>query len=704
MGLFWQDWQSKDTQKAMAAAAFLESDGALLRAAKHARDEAVALFAVSRIQDQLLLERLALGEPRVSARVAGMALQRLAGCAEFTDILQRFEYEEGESSEPRVTAVLSAAMDLTEDPTVFAKLLKTLTPKERSAYLKHCMKDDDFMPTVLLHCVGLFSCDAPEMEAILWRFSDKTILKALGLLDDFGVTLSDAATVLVGGLRTTQAVLEALGTAKAIKERLMALERITDQPTLLEIALSNDSATVRHEAAERLNRHADIIQFIDMMPYQTTESLLQKALGAAPVGHKGGRTGQKRGAAAPALSQEQLYRVATRSFDKKARKKAGSMLTDPDDFDLYAGHNMSDLDEETVLRVESQPLLAKLACDGFPYRQSIRMAAVSRLTVDERLGQVVWVHTQDKQTEEKRQLVRSALSRIKNQDIIYQAMGLADDLMTYIDTDAVDYITDADILLKVVLGGSRFAEAAAEKIQGEAALKEIVLKSNPGNAAYEVACRKLEDMRIAALGSLDESALMATVDNDPSSRVRTAAVPFIEDQDFLEKHALYDESLGVRAAACVRLTRWAALLKMVLEDSISLDTVLERLCSDGFISERAAIVAAAAVYVKSGAEGQASRFAHVIAKLAGLGIEEVYVRYAGMGYVEKQIEKLLNCRELEDYNHALHFLRYAYGKSSDCRDALEKLNKHKVIKHDDFVARCDEDSYSIMVEEIIDFV
>ncbi len=170
------------------------------------------------------------------------------------------------------------------------------------------------------------------------------------------------------------------------------------------------------------------------------------------------------------------------------------------------------------------------------------------------------MHTQDKQTEEKRQLVRSGSVRIKNQDIIYQGDGLADDLMTYIDTDAMDYITDADILHKVVLGGSRFAEAAAEKTQGEAALKEIVLKSNPGNAAYEVACRKLEDMRIAALGSLDESALMATVDND---RLRASAqrlVPFIEDQDFLEKHALYDESLGVRAAACVRLTRWAALL------------------------------------------------------------------------------------------------------------------------------------------------
>jgi hypothetical protein len=50
-------------------------------------------------------------------------------------------------------------------------------------------------------------------------------------------------------------------TAKAIKET-DALERITDQPTLLEIALSMDSATVRHEAAERLNRHADIIQLL----------------------------------------------------------------------------------------------------------------------------------------------------------------------------------------------------------------------------------------------------------------------------------------------------------------------------------------------------------------------------------------------------------------------------------------------------------
>jgi hypothetical protein len=96
----------------MAAAAFLESDGALLRAAKPARDGGwrFSRFRVFRINFCL---SVCAGEPRVSARVAGMALQRLAGCAEFTDILQRFEYEEGESSEPRVTAVLSAAMDLT---------------------------------------------------------------------------------------------------------------------------------------------------------------------------------------------------------------------------------------------------------------------------------------------------------------------------------------------------------------------------------------------------------------------------------------------------------------------------------------------------------------------------------------------------------------------------------------------------------------
>lgn len=706
MGLFIPAWQDKDTKKALAAVASLDSDGALLRAAKYANDDVVALFAVSRIKDELLLERLALSEPRVSVRVAGMALQRITDYRqEFTAILQRLEYEASQGDAPRVTALLSAAMDVTEAPAAFARMLAILEQKERNAYLKHCVKDDDFMAKALLQCIGIFSCSAPEVAAMMWRFSDKVIMKALLVLDEMGVTLSEAVSSVVQALRTREAAIEAVGTANAVSVRQMALERIDDQKALLNIALYNGSSGIRQAAAARLTDREGIIRFIGENPGDVTEALLQKVLRPAPVERKVGRNDKKPSDGdASAPTQALLLKVAINSRERKAREKAAYLITDASDLNVYARHHMSELDEKTVLRLTSQSLLAELACDKYRYQQPVRMAAVSRLTEDERLGQVVWVHTQNWPSEDEEKLVTAALGKIRNQDIIYQAMGLADGFKTHISAGALGYITDTAILLKVALGGSRFAKAAAERIEGEAELKEIVQKTKPMDDVYSVACRKLEDMRIAVLESLGESALKHTALNDPSPRVRAEAVQYIEDQDFLEKHVLFDESVGVRAAASGRLTRWEALLTMIRDCSIDPGTILKRLCSDVFLSERNEIVAAAATYVRTGEEGEASRFANVISMLTGLGMNDVYLQYGGMEYVGKQIEKLLNCRKLEDFNNALSFLHYAYGKSQHCRDALEKLKKRKVSKHDDFVAYCGEDSYSVMVEETIDFV
>jgi hypothetical protein len=731
MGLFSNEWHKKDTKKALAAVSLLKSDGALLRAAKGAHDEMVAFFAVSRIKDELLLEQLALGESRISAHVAAAALLRIAdNHQEFPVILQRLEYE-ASLGEPRVTALLNAAMDLTADPALFAKFLKALEPKERNEYLKRCVKDDNYMSMVLLHCVGLFSCTAQEMDALIWRFSDTTILKTLETIDDIGITLSESAGVLVQRLTAPESVLEAVRTAKAIKARQMALERITDQSTLLEIALHNGSSVIRQEAADRLIVQADIIQFITMNPDDVSEDLLSKALRPATAEKKGSEK-KPANTTSASLSKEQLLDVAIKSRYHKARQKAVSLITDPSDLNLYARRHMRELDEKTVLRLTSQPLLAELACDRYRYQQPIRLAAVSRLTVDERLGQVVWERTQFRQSEDDKQLVEAALSRIHNQDIIYQAMGLADGLDTYIGVEALNYISDTSILLKVAVGRNRFSKAAAERVEEEAALKEIIREAKPTGDVYYVAYKKLEAMRIAALEQADGDALKEAVLHDESISVRVAAIKRItdqdflktyvladeddesflvsaaaieriEDQDFIEKIALDDKKLSLHAAAAWRLKRWEVLLDMVSRNSVSIILARKLLCSDAFAGKRDEIVAAAALNLRKGDEEAALRFAAIIAGLTGEDEKDVCIRYGGIEFMQMQIDYLLHRTELEKFKETLAFLRYAYGRSEHYREKLEGIGGRNVSLHHDFNSSCASKSCDVMVEETIEF-
>lgn len=732
MGLFSHEWQDKDTKKALNAVSLLKSDGALLRAAKGAHDETVAFLAVSLIKDELLLEKLALGESRISVRVAAAALLRIADYyQEFPVILQRLEYE-ASLEEPRVTALLNAAMDLTTDPILFAKFLKALALKERNEYLKRCVKDDNYMSVVLLHCVGLFSRAAQEMDALIWRFSDTTILKTLETIDDIGITLSEAAAVPVRRLKAQESVLEAVRTAKAIQARQMALERITDQPTLLEIALHNGSSVIRKEAADRLTAQTDIIQFITMNPDDVSEDLLRKALRPVPIEKKGNRGKKPANTTAASLSQEQLLDVAIKSWDHKARQKAVSLITDPSDLNLYARRHMRELDEKTVLRLTSQPLLAELACDRYRYQQPIRMAAVSRLTVDERLGQVVWERTQNRQSEDDMQLVEAALSRIHNQDIIYQAMGLADGLDTYIGVEALNYISDASILLKIALGRNRFSTQAAKRIKEVSALKEIIREAKPTGDVYYVAYKKLEAMRIAALEQADGDALKEAALHDESMSVRIAAVERItdqdflktyvladeddelflvsaaaleriEDQDFIERIALDDKKLILHATAARLLKRWEVLIDMVSRNSVSIMLASKLLGSDAFAGERDEIVAAAALNLRQGDEEAALRFAEIIAGITGEDAKDVCIRYGGIEFMQMQIDNLLHRTELEKFEETFAFLRYAYGRSDYYREKLEEIGGRNVSLHHDYHSSCASKSCDVMVEETIEF-
>ena len=89
--------------------------------------------------------------------------------------------DEGAANGSRMAAVLGAAVDQTDDPVVFAKLLVCLSPGGRDTCLKHCKKDDGFLALVLCQAVSIFERAPENVRKLLWRFSVEAILRALGL-------------------------------------------------------------------------------------------------------------------------------------------------------------------------------------------------------------------------------------------------------------------------------------------------------------------------------------------------------------------------------------------------------------------------------------------------------------------------------------------------------------------------------------------
>jgi hypothetical protein len=311
-------------------------------------------------------------------------------------------------------------------------------------------------------------------------------------------------------------------------------------------------------------------------------------------------------------------------------------------------------------------------------------------------------------------------------------MGLADGLDTYIGVEALNYISDTSILLKVALGRNRFSKAAAEKVKEEAALKEIIREAKPTGDVYYVAYKKLEAMRIAALEQADGDALKEAALHDESISVRVAAIKRItdqdflktyvladeddesflvsaaaieriEDQDFIEKIALDDKKLSLHAAAAWRLKRWEVLLDMVSRNSVSIILARKLLCSDAFAGKRDEIVAAAALNLRKGDEEAALRFAAIIAGLTGEDEKDVCIRYGGIEFMQMQIDYLLHRTELEKFKETLAFLRYAYGRSEHYREKLEGIGGRNVSLHHDFNSSCASKSCDVMVEETIEF-
>ena len=706
MGLFSPSWQDRDTEKALAAVAALESDGRLFRAAMYAHDETVALAATSRIKDELLLERLALGEPGINLHVAGMALNRIAEYREeFLAILQWLQHEAVVKGDPRARALLCAGMDRADHPAAFAKMLSSLALCDRNDYLKHCDRDVDFLASVLRQLVGIFANFPEDIHSMLWRFSDETILKTLGMLDAMDMALSSVVPTVVGGLRSQESVLTAVSEPDSVAIRNVALERITGEKTFFEIALNNNRRPIRQAAAAKLTCQDNIVRIVAANPSDVTEALLVRALCSdATISKKNGKKHQADEGARPvADNQELLLNIALNSVDSKASKMAASLLTKADDLNVYARHNPGALDEKMVLRLTGQPVLTELACDDRRYAQSVRLAAVSRLTSDERLGQVVWAHTQYSPTNEQKELVSAALKRIRNQDIIYQAMGLADGIKTYIGSDALHYITDKELLLRIALGLNRFNGDAAERIDDEDDLARIVREANRKTEAYAVAVRKLEEKSIASFESADSEVLRAAALSNESSRVRMAALKYIDDQALLDTVARNDDEADVRIAAVGRMTDWKMLFAMIGEQRFDVNHILKRLSSDVFLNVRSEIVTEA-VPKSLGEERKASYFVALIAILKDCKEEDVHIEYGGPAYLEKQIAKLQDCKDLETFHDAYRFLRYAYERSEEYRKVLKPIGKKSMSKHVDFYGTsCAGDSCDVMVDVTVDF-
>ncbi len=700
MGMFSPAWQDKDRDKALAAIEKLSSDGQLFRAARDANDEIVALAAAVRINDELLLEQLALSLPRVNNRVAGFALQKIAAWPnDFRAMLQRLEDEADAGGAQRVNELLGAAMDAADDPAVFAKMLATLAQDARCCYLKDCDKNTDYLAGVLRQLVGIFAHQINDMAGVIGCFSDAVILKTTELIDETDRIMGEVVPVVVGGFRTQEARLAAVNSAVLSIVRVMALARIDDQKELFDIAMCNDRCGIRQTAAKRLEDNAAVVQYLAAHPEDATESLLSRITRRENTATK--KKGRKKEAPAPAAPDSEFWlAVALNSADENARKKAAAHLTEAGDINQYARCHPEDMDKEFVPRVTSQPLLLDMACGKFHNAKPVLLAAIQCLNNDEGLGKVVQAHTQRYATSEQHEFAEAALKRMQNQEIIYQAARLADGVQTSIGSYVIDYITDKALLLRIALG-DRFSKEAAEKISDVFDLKQIVKKTAPDSAAHRVAYRKLEDIRICALADADEDARQDAVLTDESDRVRVAAITLVNDQKFLGDMARNGQTFHIRTAAIERISDWKILFSLIGDNGFSY--VLKRLKSEEFAQEREAIVAAAAEKLMSSDRRVELNAKSIIVSQTEYKENEALIKYGGEAYIKRVIERLLGNKEMAYFREAYEFLRYAYKQCESCRDALFGIGKKTVARHVDFVSSCASESCDVTVDVTIDF-
>ena len=702
MGLFSPAWQDKDREKALVAVSALRSDEQLFRAARDANDETVALAATVRINDELLLEQLVLGAPRVNIRVAGFALQKIAAWPnEFRAILQRLQDEAEAGDAPRANALLVAAMDAAGDPAVFAKMLVALAPDARSRYLKNCEKDVDYLAGVLRQLVGIFAHRTNDMAYIIKSFSDDVILKTLNMLDDTDRIMGEVVPVVVYGLRTQEARIAAVNSTVLSIVRVMALERIDDQKELFDIALRNDRCGIRQAAAKRLADNAEVVQYLAAHPEDATEQLLSRITRHDNISKK--KKGRRIDAPAQTAPDSAFWLAAAlSSVDENARKKAAARLTEAGDINQYARRHPEDMDERFVPRVTSQPLLLEVACGKYHNAKPVLLAAIQCLNNDEGLGTVVRTYTQRCATSEQHEFTEAALKRMQNQEIIYQAAGLADGAQTSIGSYVIDYITDNALLLKIALC-DRFSREAAERINDECDLKQIVEKTRSSSAAYRAAYRKLENIRIFALANADEDVWQHTALMDESDRVRLEAIMLINDQKFLGDIARNAPSLDIRATAIERISDWRVLFSMIDLCDQEFYYVRKRLKSEVFEQERDAIVAAAAEKLMSSDRRIEMHAKSIIISQTGYKENEALLKYGGEAYIKREIERLLNNKEIAYFREAYEFLRYAYEQCEGCRDALAGIGKKTVARHVDFVSSCASESCDVTVDVTIDF-
>jgi hypothetical protein len=338
----------------------------------------------------------------------------------------------------------------------------------------------------------------PVRVAAIERISDQSTL--------FNIAqTAPANTVGTGGKQAVMRLsdsksLVALATGAVNNDvRIAAIDRLEpeDQLTLVDIARGAHDSQIREAAvkrltvqSERISDHATLVNIAQMT--------WDRAVGAAIV---------KR-----LSDSKSLVAVATGAVDSSVGMAAMDRLQPEDQLELVEiarGANGAEIGIAAVNRLTDQALLADLAqnCTNF----SVLKRTIDRLTDPTIVSRIAI----------------SASSK-------------------YVREHALSYVTDQSVLARIALDDKELCVrvAASERVDNPGLLAELAAKSNdPGVRTRAVA--KIEDQELLAQ--------IATHDSAP--QVRLAALGQLAHKETLRRIATSDDNEEVRFAALNRLSR-----------------------------------------------------------------------------------------------------------------------------------------------------
>ncbi len=364
-----------------------------------------------------------------------------------------------------------------------------------------------------------------RIEAVQ-KLTDESILTQMALSDEERKVRWAATDKITNQTKLAQTTLAQIALSdKDHFVRYKATEKITDQKILTQIALSDDDQLIRQSATEKITDQTILAEIALSDSHDRVRNCATKKI----------------------IDQKILTQIALSDDDKDVRLLATEKTTNQT---ILAEIALSDKECRirlaAVKNLEDQNTLEKIALSDKDY--NLRVSAIEKI-----IDQITLTHIA--LSDDDFMIRLSATKKITDQTILAQ-IAFSNDHEA-IREIAIKNLEDQNTLTKIALSDKDDSARlfATEKITDQIILTQIAL-SNVSKGIREIAIKNLVDQNILVE--------IATTDFD--HKIRLLAAENIKDQDSLIKIAREDKVYSVRATAIGNLEDQNILTKFAIEE------------------------------------------------------------------------------------------------------------------------------------------